>query len=431
MKQIFIFLGVFFLIACKTATLSDDALLDLVQKQTLKYFWDFADPSTGLTRERSNITTYGHEVLTVGGTGFGIMGIIAGVERGFIPRDSAVEHIWKIAWNLTNKFERFHGAYPHWVNGETGKAFHFSEKDNGGDIVETAYLIMGLLTAKQYFNKDNKSEMELCSLINIIWESVEWNWFTQGGQNQLYWHWSPNFEWEMNLPVRGWDECLISYILAASSPTYPVEPEVYHKGWTNSDHFINGKEYYNFKLPLGFEYGGPLFFSHYTFLGIDPRGLEDKYANYWEQNVAHTKINRAYCIENPLKWKGYGVNCWGLTASDNHEGYGAQSPTNDNGTISPTAAISAFPYTPEYSMHALRHFYHDLGAQIWGEYGFKDAFNLSENWVAESYIAIDQGPIIVMIENYRSQLLWNLFMSHPDVQKGLKRLGFSSPHIDT
>ena len=429
MKSFFAFFVVVLLVSCNSKMQTDDELLDLVQRQTLKYFWDFADPSSGLARERSNVINYGHEVLAIGGSGFGIMGIIAGVERGFINREDAVERMLKMVHFLDTTAVRFHGAYPHWINGETGKAFHFSEKDNGGDLVETAFLMEGLLTAHQYYNKDNQKETELRTMIDRLWRSVEWNWFTQG-KNQLYWHWSPDFGWEMNHPIRGWDECLITYILAAASPTYPIDPEVYHGGWTNSDHFINGNKYYEIHLPLGFSYGGPLFFSHYSFLGLDPRGLKDQYADYWEQNLAHTKINRAYCIDNPKGWAGYGENCWGLTASDNPEGYAAHSPTNDNGTITPTAALSAFPYTPEYSMPVLKHFYYDLGENLWGEYGFKDAFNLTKNWFADSYLAIDQGPIIVMIENYRSQLLWNLFMSHPDVQRGLKRLGFSSPHLN-
>jgi len=430
MKQFFVFFVVILLVSCNSKTQTDDELLDLVQRQTLKYFWDFADPASGLARERSNETAaYGHEVATIGGSGFGIMGIIAGVERGFINREEAVDRMLKMVHFLDTTAARFHGAYPHWINGETGKAFHFSEKDNGGDLVETAFLMEGLLAAHQYYNKDNEKETELRTMIDKLWRSVEWNWYTQG-KNQLYWHWSPDFGWEMNHPIRGWDECLITYILAAASPTYPVAPEVYHEGWTNSDHFINGNKYYEIGLPLGFPYGGPLFFSHYSFLGLDPRGLKDQYADYWEQNLAHTKINRAYCIDNPKRWAGYGENCWGLTASDNPEGYAAHSPANDNGTITPTAALSAFPYTPEYSMPALKHFYYDLGKNLWGEYGFKDAFNLTKNWFADSYLAIDQGPVIVMIENYRSQLLWNLFMSHPDVQNGLKRLGFSSPHLN-
>ncbi len=430
MKQLFAFLTIIALVSCNQKTQSDDELLDLVQLQTLKYFWDFADPTSGLARERSNVTTnYGNEVSTIGGSGFGIMGIIVGVERGFIGREEAVDRMLKITHFLDTIAVRFHGAYPHWINSETGKAFHFSEKDNGGDLVETAFLMEGLLTAHQYYNKDNAKETELRAIIDKLWRTVEWNFYTQG-KNQLYWHWSPDFGWEMNHPIRGWDECLITYILSAASPTYSINPEVYHQGWTNTDHFINGKKYYDITLPLGFEYGGPLFFSHYSFLGLDPRGLKDQYADYWEQNVAHTKINRAYCIDNPKKFEGYGENCWGLTASDNYKGYGGQSPTNDNGTITPTAALSAFPYTPEYSMQALKHFYNDLGNNLWGEYGFKDAFNPTENWYADSYLAIDQGPIIVMIENYRSQLLWNLFMSHPDVQNGLKKLGFTSPHIN-
>jgi hypothetical protein len=258
---------------------------------------------------------------------------------------------------------------------------------------------------------------------------VEWSWYTQGGRDNLYWHWSPNNGWVMNFPIRGFNECLITYILAESAERYPVSADVYHRGWAQSDFFKNGQTFYGYKLPLGFDYGGPLFFSQYSFLGLNPTGLKDRYADYWEQNLNHTLINRAYCIDNPKKFKGYGENSWGLTASDNFEGYNAHSPTNDLGVITPTAAISAFPYTPKYSMQALRHFYYDLGDKIWGEYGFTDAFSESKNWYGKSYLAIDQGPEIVMIENYRSGLLWKLFMSCPEVQKGLKKLDFQSPYI--
>ncbi len=432
MKQFLIILSVILLSSCASKTQSDDELLDMVQRQTLKYFWDFAHPVSGLARERSNETAaYGNEIVTTGGSGFGIMAIIAGVDRGFIPREEAVDRMLTIVQFLDTTAERFHGVFPHWINGETGKAFHFSLKDNGGDLVETAFLMQGLLAAHQYYDKDEPKETELRNIIDHLWKTVEWSWHTKGGEKQLYWHWSPEFGWEMNHAIRGWDECLITYVLAASSPTCGIDADVYHEGWTNTGHFINGKEYEGIKLPLGFEYGGPLFFSHYSFLGLDPRGLKDRYADYWEQNVAHTKINRAYCIENPKRWEGYGPDCWGLTASDEPQGgYGAHSPTNDNGTITPTAALSAFPYTPEYSMPVLRHFYEDLGKNLWGEYGFKDAFNLNRKWYAESYLAIDQGPIVVMIENYRTGLLWKLFMSHPDVLQGLKKLGFESPYLN-
>ncbi len=411
--------------------LSDSALLDLVQKQTFRYFWDFAHPVSGMSRERSNNTFgYGDDVVTTGGTGFGIMSVIVAAERKWICRDTAAKFLLRMV-KFLGKADSYHGVFAHWLHGATGKTIPFSRKDDGADLVETSYLFQGLLCARQYFNADNNVERDLRNRINWLWNDIEWNWFTNGGQEVLYWHWSPNNGWAMNFPVRGFNECLIMYVLAASTPNekYAVSPAVYHRGWAESNFFKNGKEFYGIKLPLGFDYGGPLFFSHYSFLGLNPRGLKDRYADYWEQNRNHTLINREHCIRNPNKFKGYGADCWGLTASDTYNGYAAHSPTEDLGTISPTAALSAFPYTPEYSMQALKHFYFKLGDQIWSEYGFVDAFNESKNWVAKSHLAIDQGPIIVMIENYRSGLLWKLFMSCSEVQNGLKRLGFESPAI--
>jgi len=409
--------------------LSDSALVEEVQKQTFKYFWDFAHPVSGLARERSNKAyDYGDEVVTMGGSGFGIMAIIVATERNWISRDSAVYRLLKTV-NFLLKANSYHGIFPHWMNGATGMTIPFGRKDDGGDLVETAYLFEGLLCARQYFNRDNHTETDLRNRITWLWEGAEWNWHTRGGLDLLYWHWSPNNGWAMNFELRGWNECLITYILAASSPTYGIPASVYHHCWAESSHFKNGKEFYGIRLPLGFDYGGPLFFSQYTFMALDPRGLKDQYADYWEQNHNHTLINYKHCVLNPKHYTGYGENCWGLTASDTYDGYNAHSPDNDLGTISPTAALSAFPYTPEYSMKALRHFYDDLGNKIWGEYGFTDAFNESKNWWAKSYLAIDEGPIVVMMENYRSGLIWKLFMSCPEIQKGLKKLGFESPWL--
>jgi hypothetical protein len=409
--------------------LSDTALLELVQKQTFKYFWDFSHPVSGLARERSNVAyEYGSEVVTTGGSGFGIMSVIVAAERGWIKRDTAARFLLKLV-SFLSKANSYHGTFPHWLNGATGQTIPFSRKDDGADLVETSYLFQGLLCARQYFSGDNRIERDLRNRINWLWNDIEWNWFTKGGEEVLYWHWSPNNGWAMNFPIRGFNECLIVYVLAASGEHYPVSSAVYHRGWAQSNFFKNGKTFYNIQLPLGFDYGGPLFFSQYSFLGLDPRGLKDRYADYWEQNKAHTLINRAYCIDNPKKWKGFGENCWGLTASDSWVGYAAHSTTEDLGVITPTAALSAFPYTPQFSMQALKHFYNDLGDKIWGEYGFIDAFSESKDWYANSNLAIDQGPIIVMIENYRTGLLWNLFMSCPEVQHGLQKLGFESPHI--
>lgn len=410
--------------------LTDNQLLDLVQKQTFRYFWDFAHPVSGMARERSNVAfDYGNEVITTGGTGFGVMAMITAVERGWITRDTAARHLLKMV-KFLGKADAYHGVFPHWLNGATGKTIPFSRKDDGADLVETSYLFQGLLCVRQYFDQENNLESELRNRINGLWNDIEWNWFTKGGEEVLYWHWSPNNDWAMNFPVRGYNECLILYVLAASGERYPVSPAVYHRGWAQSNFFKNGKEFYGIKLPLGFDFGGPLFFSHYSFLGLNPKNLSDRYADYWEQNKNHTLINRAYCIDNPKKFKGYGADCWGLTASDNFQGYGAHAPDNDLGVISPTAALSAFPYTPGYSMQALKHFYFDLGDKIWGEYGFVDAFSETRDWYANSYLAIDQGPIIVMIENYRSGLLWRLFMSCPEINNGLKKLGFNLPSAD-
>jgi hypothetical protein len=409
--------------------LSDEQLLDQVQRQTFKYFWDFGHPVSGMARERSNRSyDYGDEVVTTGGTGFGIMAIIVAAERGWITRAQAAARISKIV-NFLWKADMYHGAFPHWLNGETGHTIRFGIKDDGADIVETSFLYEGLLCARQYFTKDTPDEQNVRNKILWMWEGVEWNWFTQGGQNVLYWHWSPNNGWSMNHQIHGWNECLITYVLAASSPRYAIDKAVYDQGWATGPEYKNGKTYYNTTLPLGPNLGGPLFFTHYSFMGLDPHGLKDQNADYWQQNQAHTRINHDYCVANPKQQKGYGANCWGLTASDSWQGYAAHSPTEDLGVISPTAALSAYPYAPAESLLAMKHFYNDLGDKIWGEYGFVDGFSEQHDWYAKSYLAIDQGPIVVMIENQRSGLLWKLFMGSPEVQKGLKKLGFQSPHL--
>jgi hypothetical protein len=409
--------------------LSDDELLELIQKQTFRYFWDYAHPVSGLARERSNQTPNRIDVVTTGGSGFGIMAIIVAAERKWITREQAVERLLTIL-EFLYRADHFHGVFPHWLNGATGKTVPFSRNDDGGDLIETSFLFQGLLAAREYFKENNPDEKQLRGRITSLWNDVEWNWYTQGGQNVLYWHWSPNEGWKMNHEIRGWNECLITYILAASSTKYPVSADVYHCGWANNNYFKNGREFYGIKLPLGYDFGGPLFFAHYSFLGIDPHGLKDMYADYWEQNKNHVLINHEHCIRNPKRYKGYGPDCWGLTASDNPDGYAAHSPTEDLGVITPSAALSSFPYTPEFSMKALRHFYEDLGSKLWTEYGFRDAFDETRNWYDDGHLAIDQGPIIVMIENYRTGLLWKLFMGNREIQSGLRKLGFESPYLE-
>lgn len=408
----------------KFPIISDQELLTKVQRQTFKYFWDFGHPASGMARERN---TSGNTV-TSGGSGFGIMALITGIHRGFITKAEGLTRIQKIV-SFLKTADRFHGAFPHWIDGNTGKVIPFSQKDNGGDLVETSLLMQGLLTARQYFSEENEGESTLRSDINALYNAVEWDFYRKDNSNTLYWHWSPNYNWDMNMPIRGWNEALITYVLAASSTTHTIPKAVYDNGWANNGAMKNGNSYYGVQLPLGPASGGPLFFSHYSFLGINPTGLTDNYANYETQNKAHALIQYNYAKANPKNYYGYGENCWGLTASDDISGYLAHEPANDNSVISPTAALSSFPYTPEESMKALKFFYYKLGDKLFKEYGFIDAFSLQEQWFADSTLAIDQGPIIVMIENYRSQLLWNLFMSCPEVKTGMKKLGFSGPHL--
>ncbi len=403
----------------KFPIIPDDQLLNLVQERTFKYFYDYAHPVSGMTRERLN----SGDIVTIGGSGFGVMALIVGIERGFITRDQGLTRLSKIVTFLET-CDRYHGVWAHWINGSTGKTIPFSTNDNGADLVETSFMVEGLITFRQYLDPAVPAEQTLLVRIDALTDAVEYDWFTRG-QNVLYWHWSPNSGWVMNMQINGYNEALIAYVLAASSTSHPVSASVYTQGYAKNGGIKNGNSYYGIKLPLGNAYGGPLFFTHYSNLGLDPRTLQDQYANYWEQNVNHSLINWTYCYTNPKKFVGYSTACWGLTASDNPWGYNAQSPTNDLGVITPSAAVSAIAYTPAQSMDAIRFFYYNLGDKLWGEYGFYDAFDPSENWWASSYIAIDQGPIICMIENHRSGKLWDLFMSNPRVNAGLTKLGFT------
>ncbi len=412
------------------AGLADPELLELVERQTFRYFWDGGHPVSGLAFDRRR--TAGRETddrVAIGGSGFGIMTLIVAVERGWVSRDAALERLGRMLGVLT-RATCYHGALPHFIDGATGATIPFSRKDDGGDLVETAFLCMGLLAAREYFDRDSSEERRLRHMMTRLWEEVEWDWYTQGGRNVLYWHWSPNNGWAVDHEIRGWNECLITYVLAASSPRYAVDPPVYTEGFAGGREFLNGRSYQGIELPLGPAYGGPLFFTQYSFCGLDPHGLADRYANYWEQNLRHVRIQHAYCSANPQHHPGYGPECWGLTASDDPDGYAAHAPDHDNGTISPTAALASFPYSPTESMAALRHFLAHPSEKIWGRYGFIDAFCEARNWYADTFLAIDQGPIVIMIENHRTGLLWNLFMRAPEVRAGLRRLGFVSPHLE-
>lgn len=407
--------------------MTDDEFLDMTQAYTFRYFWEYAHPVSGMARERLG----SEDVVTTGGTGFGVMSLIVGIHRGYITREQGIDRLLQLV-SFLQFADKFHGAFPHWLNGGNGDALAFSTFDNGGDLVETAFLMQGLLTAREYFNGSSEKETVLREVITTLWEDVEWDHYSRNNSGVLYWHWSPDFGWQMNFPIRGYNEALIVYLLAIASPTHPVPASYWHSGWAGGQ-YVSGLTWYGHKLFVGPPLGGPLFFAHYSYMGFDPRFKKDAYANYFDQNRNHTLINRAWCIDNPLLFEGYGENSWGLTASDDPEGYFAHAPggSTDNGTLTPAAAIPSMPYTPDESIAVLKHFYRTYGEHLWGPFGFYDAFNPEENWFADSYIAIDQGPIINMIENYRSGLLWDWFMLNPEIAQALTSIGFTSDPVST
>ncbi|HEX9005930.1 MAG TPA: glucoamylase family protein, partial [Bacteroidota bacterium] len=430
-------------VQASTRPMTDEELLTMVQESTFRYFWENAHPVSGLAREN---TPGDENLVTTGASGFGVMTLPVGVERGFVQREAAAERMLKILRFLAAA-DRFHGAWGHFMDGRTGRLIPlFGKRDNGGDLVETAFLIQGLLAARSYFDRDTRTETEIRRLVTSLWQEVEWDWYRRTPASDfLFWHWSPDQGWVINHPLIGWNETMIVYLLAVSSPTHPVPPSQYYSGWagpsqravdyrrawsktSEGDHYANGNTYYGIRLEVGCGSGGPLFFAHYSFLGFDPHGKLDQYTDYFANNRNLALINREYCIANPGGHEEFGPDCWGLTASDDPWGYAAHAPDTkfDNGTMTPTGAVSSIPYTPQESMQALRHYYRDLGDRLWGIYGFRDAFNLKENWFAPIFMALNEGPIVVMIENQRSRLLWNLFMKDEDVRTGLKQIGFAT-----
>jgi hypothetical protein len=426
-------------VSAATRALSDDELLSMVQEAHFRYYWEGAHPVAGIARE--NIPG-DDDLVATGASGFGLMAILVGAERGFVTRAAAAERMLRIV-RFLERADRFHGTWPHFLNGRTGKVIPlFGKADNGADLVEAAFLMQGLLAARQYFNRPDATERAVAETITKLWKEMEWSWFRRTPDGEfLFWHWSPDHAWQLNHPLIGWNETMIAYILAIASPTHGVPASMYYSGWASQseraikyrngwgntregERYGNSGTYHGIQLPVGVGSGGPLFFTHYSFMGFEPRKLTDCWTNYLENNRAIARINQAYAIANPDGYRGYGPNAWGLTASDDPWGYAAHEPKReqDNGTIAPTGALASFPYTPEASMAALKHFYRDLGAQLWGEWGFRDAFNRTEGWVAPIYMGLNQAPVTVMIENHRSGLVWRLFMANPEIGQALEAL---------
>ena len=429
--------------SASTKAMTDDELLTMVQEACFRYYWDGAEKTSGMSKENIPGRT---NMIAAGASGFGIMALLVGTERNFITREQSVDRFIKIV-NFLENAEKFHGAFSHFIDGPSGKVEpFFGKRDDGGDLVETSFLMQGLLTARQYFNKDDSDEKTIRDKITTIWQNIEWDWYRRYPDSKyLYWHWSPDKAWIINHRLTGWNETMVTYLLAIASPTHSVPASLYYSGWANQDStgqryrigwggtkdgsmYTNGKTYFGIKLDVGVSNGGPLFFTHYSYLGYDPHFITDKYTNYFKNNQNIALINYRYCLKNPGGFKGYGDSCWGLTACDGPVTYAASEPVagRNDGTIAPTGAVSSFPYTPVESMKALKNYYYKYGKFLWGAYGFHDAFNLTQNWCSQIYMGLNQGPMVAMIENYRTGLLWKLFMSNPEIKEGLKKLELES-----
>ena len=423
-----------------TRELTDDELLTMMQKACFLYYWEGAEPHSGMTRE--NIPGDERMVAT-GASCFGIMALMVGVDRGFITREQGLQRLTTIVAFLQHA-QRYHGAWSHYMDGNTGRTMPvFGMYDNGGDLVETSFLMQGLLAARQYFQGTTAGERTLYREITGLWQTVEWDWYRETASSDfLYWHWSPQWSFQIHHPLIGFNETMITYLLAIASPTHSVPATLYYSGlagqteraleyragWsgtTDGNHYKNGHTYYGITLDVGVGSGGPLFFTHYSFMGLDPHSIHDRFTHsYFENNRNIALINRAYSMANPKHFAGYGPDAWGLTASDGPDGYVPHAPdeADDRGTITPTGALSSFPYTPDASMAALKHYYRDLGDRMWGIYGPRDAYNQGTNWISPIYMGLNQAPIVVMIENYRTGLVWKNFMSNPEIGEMLKRL---------
>jgi hypothetical protein len=410
-----------------THVMTDDELLTTVQEAGFRYYWEAAEPHSGMTREN---TPGDDDIVAVGASGFGVMAIIVAADRGFITHQQAIDRLLRVTEFLAAA-DHYHGAWPHFLSGSTGHRLPvFDMYDNGADLVETSFMMEGLLAARQYFKQDGPSGQELYQRITKLWRGVDWNWFRATPQHDaLYWHWSPEYAFHIANRLTGWNEVMITYLDAIASPSHGIPASDYYSGWVGEgigNQYANGKSYFGIKLDVGGNTGGPLFFTDYSFMGFDPRGIRDRFTDYFDNNRAQALINQQYCIHNPHHWQGYGEDTWGLTAVDGPEGYVPYEPTFDldDGTIAPTGAISAFAYTPQPSMAALKHFYRDLGAQVWSIYGFRDAFNLQKNWYSGITMGLNQAPMVVMIENQRSGLVWKNFMANSEFQSALKNIGF-------
>jgi hypothetical protein len=417
--------------------------LDSLSHRTFNYFWELADSNTAQIPDRWPSKSFS----SIAATGFGITSYLIGVERGYITREQAAARILKTIRFLdelptgdsTTGVAGYKGFFYHFIDMKTGLRFQEVELST----IDTGLLISGILSAQSYFDQDNETEKEIRSRADAMYKAIEWDWAMNNDKTMsMGWHPESGF---IDARWRGYNEAMILYVLALGSPTHTIPVESW-TAWTSTYQWANyyGQEHVNF---------GPLFGHQYSHMYIDFRGIYDSYMkakgiDYFENSKRATYANREYCMANPGHFKGYSSTIWGLTACDgpgNSEkinpnvafmGYSARGAAQyylqDDGTIAPTAAGGSLAFAPEICIPALQAMHDQYGDKIYNRYGFKDAFNLSiENkdgtigWIDTDYIGIDQGPIVIQLENYRSEFVWNLMKKNPYIVAGLKKAGFT------
>jgi hypothetical protein len=439
-------------VACqpKQQSLNGDSavFLDSLSKHTFNFFWETADSNTAQIPDRWPTPSFS----SIAATGFGITSYLIGAERGYITRAQAAERVLKTITFLhqlpkgdsTSGVVGYKGFFYHFIDMKTGHRFRNVELST----IDTGLLMAGILSAQSYFDGDNEKEQQIRAIADSLYLAIEWDWAMNNEQTMtMGWHPEKGF---IESRWRGYNEAMILYVLALGSPTHTIPAESW-TAWTSTYQWANyyGQEHVNF---------GPLFGHQYSQMYIDFRGIYDPYMkdkgiDYFENSKRATYANRAYCMANPGHYTGYSTNIWGLTACDGpgnsnkinpnisfmgyHARGAAQYYNDDDGTITPTAAGGSIAFAPEICIPALQAMYEQYGDKIYTRYGFVDAFNLSiENkdgstgWVDTDHLGIDQGPILIQAENYRSELVWNLMKKNPYIINGLKKAGFSGGWLD-
>ena len=427
MKKFLRSLTVFALCALATGASAQttDALLDSIQHGAFNFFWKEANPANGLIKDRSAQNA----PCSIASLGFGLSAICIGVDHGWVSREAARD---RVLTALTTLWLSPQGGGENGYAGEFGLFYHMLDMSTATrtwnselSTIDTALLLAGIIDARQYFDGTDSLETRVRSLADSIYYRMDWNLMRNYNPGILM-AWQPTTGFAGYGQWVGYCEASIMYLLALGSPTHPID----YDGWLTWTHG------YSYATEYGQSYVvfPPLFGHQYSQCWIDYRNIADDYMRahgltYFENSRRATLAQRSYSIANPGHHAGYSDSLWGITASDAPGGYsarGAPPAQDDDGTIAPTAPIGSIAFAPEVVIpviHKMWDTYHD---QLWTTYGFRDAFNLDQNWWDTDVIGIDEGPMIIMIENYRTQKVWNRFMQNPDVQRGLANARFTS-----